>query len=477
MDARAESAARFAAPEQLREGKVDVRSEIYSLGATMWFLLTGLSPAADDPGGLRTATSKLRGVPKIVRHLLERMVRAEPRERPQDPVALASYLQTCLARVERRAKMERRIGIPLTMQPRVAAPRTPMPGKRLAAALALLLVAMSAVLFLTLSLTRRSSAQLTAGANQLSASAPGEANSPNKPVVAQKGSTGKTDASQTSLPPAAVAAAPSGSGGELISISPVPVAVAAASSASQPEAASGDQLATPESDQATAEPPPAAVAAAPSSSRDELISISPVPATVAAASSPSQREGASADRLPASESGHVTAEPPPPAKGPDARDDSDVADRSEAVPRDEPSPNEIASDVSVAPSPIAESNEEQWAEGAATRSQLAHSSTDADLKKLPKEAQSASQRKTSLSNGDASTKSRTKSLRDSSRIRLAKDRSRSRHTVKRAQPVPQLRVGSAPAEFMGTTPKGNWILYVDDIGETIIVPPPPGYGQ
>src|SRR3954468_376190 len=37
-------APQFAAPEQLRNGTVDFRSEIYSLGATMCFMLTGLAP-------------------------------------------------------------------------------------------------------------------------------------------------------------------------------------------------------------------------------------------------------------------------------------------------------------------------------------------------------------------------------------------------------------------------------------------------
>ena len=34
----------YASPEQLRNGTVDFRSEVYSLGATMWFLLTGAPP-------------------------------------------------------------------------------------------------------------------------------------------------------------------------------------------------------------------------------------------------------------------------------------------------------------------------------------------------------------------------------------------------------------------------------------------------
>src|SRR5204863_4490716 len=36
----------FASPEQFGSGPVDVRSDIYSLGATLWFALTGKTPFA-----------------------------------------------------------------------------------------------------------------------------------------------------------------------------------------------------------------------------------------------------------------------------------------------------------------------------------------------------------------------------------------------------------------------------------------------
>jgi len=34
----------FASPEQFGSGSIDARSDIYSLGATLWFALTGLAP-------------------------------------------------------------------------------------------------------------------------------------------------------------------------------------------------------------------------------------------------------------------------------------------------------------------------------------------------------------------------------------------------------------------------------------------------
>ena len=107
-------AARFTSPEQLYTGRVDLRSEIYALGCTMWFLLTGAPPIAPEPGtgfSVRSA-SELDFVPKIVRHLILRMLHPEPDERPQDPVALKSILQTCLERVERKERGRASAAIP-----------------------------------------------------------------------------------------------------------------------------------------------------------------------------------------------------------------------------------------------------------------------------------------------------------------------------------------------------------------------------
>jgi hypothetical protein len=327
---------------------------------------------------------------------------------------LASYLQTCLGRVERRSNIERRIGVPLTTAPRVVAPRTPMPGKRLAGALALMLVFMLGVLFLTQSLISRPSAPLAATTKQVSETSPNESdlpdgsNSPGEPAVAETESAGKTDASRTSSAPATVAAASSGPRGELISISPASETPAPANSEAQAEATPDERLATVGS----AEP---------------------------------------------------ASEPPPPAAGPTAKDEPQVAYRSEAAPREESSPNEISPDVAAVPT-TTQRNEPHAAAEIPTSSQLAESSTESEEKAMP----TATPRKSLAS-------SRTKSLRNRSKTRLAKDRSRSKHTVKRAQPLPKLRVGSAPAEYVGTTKGGDWILSVDTTGETIVVPPPPGY--
>jgi len=70
-------AQQFASPEQLQHGSIDFRSAIYSLGATMYFLLTGAAPPA------KVRLRELRRFPKALRGLLAHMLRGNPDERPQ----------------------------------------------------------------------------------------------------------------------------------------------------------------------------------------------------------------------------------------------------------------------------------------------------------------------------------------------------------------------------------------------------------
>jgi serine/threonine protein kinase/tetratricopeptide (TPR) repeat protein len=82
----------FASPEQFGSGPVDVRSDIYSLGTTLWFALTGKTPfAGRNIEEIRRAqklaappTEQLKAahVPPFLRSLLKSMLALEPAGRP-----------------------------------------------------------------------------------------------------------------------------------------------------------------------------------------------------------------------------------------------------------------------------------------------------------------------------------------------------------------------------------------------------------
>jgi serine/threonine protein kinase len=124
-DGREESfsaAPKFASPEQVQHETVDFRSEVYSLGATMYFMLTGAVPPTD----LRR--QQLRVFPKALRNLLGNMLRHDPNQRPKDPVVLTEMIRECLVRIERRQTLARRLGVPLegVIPRKSGAPSTPL---------------------------------------------------------------------------------------------------------------------------------------------------------------------------------------------------------------------------------------------------------------------------------------------------------------------------------------------------------------
>ncbi len=106
----------FASPEQRANGEIDFRSEMYSLGATMCFLLTGAAPLAVSGMKARLRIKRLpelRRAPKVLHNLLVHLLRENPENRPQDPVALEKEMRDCLTKIERRQAIGRKLGIPL----------------------------------------------------------------------------------------------------------------------------------------------------------------------------------------------------------------------------------------------------------------------------------------------------------------------------------------------------------------------------
>ena len=86
--------AHFASPEQLEEKEIDVRSDIYSLGVTLWYMLAGQVPFG---GSLAQVMSqhlhkpppleRLQNVPACLRALVAHMIEKNPLKRPQTRLA------------------------------------------------------------------------------------------------------------------------------------------------------------------------------------------------------------------------------------------------------------------------------------------------------------------------------------------------------------------------------------------------------
>ena len=80
----------FASPEQLEEKDLDVRSDMYSLGVTLWYMLTGRPTFGGSMVQImsqhltRTPDfEQLRDVPAPVVRLLEHLLEKDPAKRPQ----------------------------------------------------------------------------------------------------------------------------------------------------------------------------------------------------------------------------------------------------------------------------------------------------------------------------------------------------------------------------------------------------------
>jgi serine/threonine protein kinase/Tfp pilus assembly protein PilF len=89
----------FASPEQCSGAEVDIRSDIYSLGVTLWEMLVAKVPFSGTTSEVvrlhLTApppVDQLVNIPKPVVNLLQRMLEKDPANRPPDPAALQAEL-------------------------------------------------------------------------------------------------------------------------------------------------------------------------------------------------------------------------------------------------------------------------------------------------------------------------------------------------------------------------------------------------
>jgi serine/threonine-protein kinase len=105
----------FASPEQFGSGPVDARSDIYSLGATLWFALTGLAPHSGNTieeirdrqalDHLPVARLVARKVPEPIVKVLRSTLAVDPGMRPASARELMEALESC------RRELSHRIGV------------------------------------------------------------------------------------------------------------------------------------------------------------------------------------------------------------------------------------------------------------------------------------------------------------------------------------------------------------------------------
>src|SRR5947199_512312 len=110
----------FASPEQFapsEQTKIDTRSDIYSLGVTFWYLLSGRVPFVGrtlNDIRLRQAESlpieqlKVGDVPARVLALLKSMLASNPKDRPQSARDLLSEIHRCYTKFSAEARLRRR---------------------------------------------------------------------------------------------------------------------------------------------------------------------------------------------------------------------------------------------------------------------------------------------------------------------------------------------------------------------------------
>ena len=104
----------FASPEQFAGIGADIRSDLYSLGVTLWQMVTGRTPFRGTPGEVMyqhqhapLPLEELEGVSQPIVVLLETLLEKDPGQRFQDPGELLKAIPTITGRIEAGRRITR----------------------------------------------------------------------------------------------------------------------------------------------------------------------------------------------------------------------------------------------------------------------------------------------------------------------------------------------------------------------------------